>query len=79
MANGLYDCWMIQGQLDLNSFLASKYLRNEKYKEIKVLHNVTAEEAKAWCSSPNTWKIISEIETKDPSLYVSHFWTTAQD
>lgn len=79
MAKELFDCWMIQGQLDYNSCLLGKYLKNKKYKRIKVLHNVSAEEAKAWCDSPDTWKKIMEIETNDPSLYVSHFWTTAED
>ena len=78
MANEvLCDCWIIQGQLDSENF--TQYVKNDKYKVSKELHNVTEEEAKEWYSSLDTWQKIEDIEYSDPTIHVSHFITVASE
>lgn len=54
MSECKFDVVLQFGQLDMNSWFASKYLDNEHYGVKIIKHNVTAEEAEQYAAS-NKW------------------------
>lgn len=81
MSDVKYDVVLQFGQLDMSSWMASKYLDNEHYGVETIKHNLTAKEAQKYVES-HKWehidkKIRENFHIKD--FYVSCFLTLAQE
>lgn len=81
MSESKFDVVLQFGQLDMNSFLASKYLDNEHYGVEIIKHNVTAKEAQQYLAS-HKWdhidkKMKENSHVKD--FYATCFWSLAQE
>lgn len=80
MSECKFDIVLQFGQLDMSSWMASKYLSNEHYGIEIIKHNVTAEEAKQYVVSQK-WKHIDKKMKENSHVKdfnVSCFWTIAE-
>lgn len=81
MSEGKFDVVLQFGQLDMNSFMASKYLDNEHYGVEIIKHNVSAEEAKQYVMS-HGMNHVYEKEGENShvkNFYATCFWSLAQE
>ena len=69
------------GQLDMSSWIASKYLDNEHYGVEIIKHNVSPEEAQQYIAS-HRWEHVYKKEAENgdvKNFHASCFWTIAQE
>ena len=81
MAEGKFDVVLQFGQLDMSSFMASKYLDNEHYGVEIIKHNVSVEEAQRYLAL-HKWEHIYKKEAENgdvKNFHASCFWTLAQE
>ena len=80
MSEGKFDVVLQFGQLDMSSFMASKYLDNEHYGVEIIKHNVTPEEAQKYLAS-HKWEHIDKKMRENAHVkdfYATCFWSLAQ-
>lgn len=69
------------GQLDMSSFMASKYFDNEHYGVEIIKHNITSEEAQKYLAS-HKWEHIDKKMRENShvkNFYATCFWSLAQE
>ena len=68
------DCWIECGEVTNSLF--GRWIKNEKYKRIRALHNVTENEAIFWWHNEGLRQCL-DIEDSDPSLTACRYFTLA--
>lgn len=76
MAERLYDCFVDQGEVDNPLF--GHWIKNDKFKSTRVLHNVSEKVAIQWHQYQG-WNMVFDIEREHPDLYVCHYITFASN